>query len=94
MNICRIELKCCEIPFRFSYGHALATHRGVKAVLCIMYDNDGNYGVGESVPRPYVTGESVETVMADAEAILKKLFTGPMTPADVCVHETSRVLKT
>lgn len=68
-TIIQVEVKEIFIPFRFKYGHALATHNGVSSVICKVISSDGKNGFGEAVPRPYVTGESCETVINDIRAI-------------------------
>lgn len=51
------ELHHLAIPLRRPFGHARATRDRAEAlVLCVAAD--GERGVGECVPRPYVTGES------------------------------------
>lgn len=62
VSVQSIEILELCIPFRFRYGHAKARHKGVRSILCIARDNAGREGYGEAVPRPYVTGESTESV--------------------------------
>jgi len=62
MNI-QIEVRHVSIPFRFTYGHSKASHRGVELVVCIARDDEGRCGYGEAVPRTYVTGETCDSVM-------------------------------
>ena len=64
-----LEIRHILIPFRFAYGHSKAAHRGVESIICIARDEAGGVGVGEAVPRRYVTGENCSSVMADAEKI-------------------------
>lgn len=49
------------IPFRRPFGHALATRDRAEAIVLIL-EAGGEVGVGECVPRPYVTGETFESV--------------------------------
>lgn len=60
-----LEIRHLEIPFRFTYGHSKASHRGVALVVCVARDSEGLCGYGEAVPRTYVTGETCDSVMQD-----------------------------
>ncbi len=44
-----LEIRKVSIPFRFSYGHAKAMHRGVSAILCTARREDALEGYGEGV---------------------------------------------
>jgi L-Ala-D/L-Glu epimerase len=50
-----------KIPLRRPFGHVLATRQHAEAIVMII-EADGAAGVGECVPRPYVTGETFESV--------------------------------
>jgi L-alanine-DL-glutamate epimerase-like enolase superfamily enzyme len=50
-----------KIPLRRPFGHVLATRHHAEAIVMIV-EADGATGVGECVPRPYVTGETFESV--------------------------------
>lgn len=61
------QLHQLEIPFARSFGHALATRRSAESiVLTLALDDSGDdaRGVGECVPRVYVTGETFDSVWA------------------------------
>lgn len=45
-----------RIPLRKPFGHVLATRDHAEALLLVI-EAEGASGVGECVPRPYVTGE-------------------------------------
>jgi muconate cycloisomerase len=66
----RIDLFTVELPFRFSFGHALAERRSSTSVVVRLELDDGTVGWGESVPREYVTGETVESAL---EALRERL---------------------
>ncbi len=61
MKIRAIETYKVVLPFRFSFGHSLASRSSSTNLLVKVILDDGTYGVGESVPRDYVTGENVDT---------------------------------
>ncbi len=62
------------MPFRFKYGHAKATHSGVSSILCVACDSEGRQGLGEAVPRVYVTGESCESVRDAVRKIAPQIW--------------------
>ncbi len=78
MDIASIEICEVRIPFRFRYGHASAQHGGVESIICIARDNAGREGLGEAVPRTYVTGETPASVMT----VLPKLIRRTLSEAD------------
>ena len=60
----KLEIYQVEIPMR-SFEHAAASRNVAQNILiCITY-SDGSAAWGESLPRDYVTGETLETVPAD-----------------------------
>lgn len=65
MRIKELTAFVVQIPFRFSFKHALAERRRADSVLLRVRMDNGAEGWGEAVPRAYLTGESVETVMRD-----------------------------
>lgn len=70
-----VELEILEllIPFRLKYGHAKARHEGVQMIVCIAKDGEGREGLGEAVPRPYVTGESTASIRQDLPGIIERV---------------------
>jgi muconate cycloisomerase len=72
-TVTRIDILTAELPFRFSFGHALAARRSSTNVFVRLQLDDGTVGYGEGVPREYVTGETVESAV---EAIAGRLAPG------------------
>lgn len=60
ITVTRVDILTVELPFRFSFGHALAKRRSSTNVLVRLTLDDGTIGYGEGVPREYVTGETVD----------------------------------
>jgi len=80
--VARIEVLTAQLPFRFSFGHALAARTSSTNVYVKLTLDDGTTGYGEGVPREYVTGETVEGAVEAlgeryAPALLERELTGP-----------------
>ena len=68
------DILTVEIPMKISAEHALAKRKVARNVLVAAHDSEGRTGFGECCPRPYVTGETVESATNDLrEHILPKL---------------------
>jgi len=52
-----------------SFEHAAASRRFAEAVVVRMVFSDGRTGWGETLPRKYVTGETLETVIRDLSEV-------------------------
>lgn len=63
MQIERAELRHLRIGFKRAFAHALHERAAADLLLVELHDDEGNVGLGEIVPRPYVTGESIDTVL-------------------------------
>ena len=63
-SVAAIDVLTVELPFRFSFGHALAARNSSTNVVTRVVLEDGTVGYGEGVPREYVTGESVDSAVA------------------------------
>jgi L-alanine-DL-glutamate epimerase-like enolase superfamily enzyme len=50
--------------------HALAVRSVARNILVAAHDADGNVGWGECCPRPYVTGETIDSVKQDLGSII------------------------
>lgn len=69
MKIRSIETFKITLPFRFSFGHSLATRAESSNLIVKVTLDNGCTGYGEGVPRDYVTGENVE--QAENNVLLK-----------------------
>jgi muconate cycloisomerase len=58
-----VEVCTAELPFRFSFGHALAERSSSTNVYVKVTVADGTIGYGEGVPRGYVTGETAQAAL-------------------------------
>ncbi len=64
MKISGLEIRRLQIPFRVSFKHASAERKQTESAWVTLRTENGIEGHGESCPRPYVTGETWETVNA------------------------------
>jgi muconate cycloisomerase len=52
-----------RIPFKSIFSHALWRNRGeTQAIILVLESDTGHIGLGEILPRAYLTGETLETV--------------------------------
>ena len=57
----RLDVSSLRIPFRESFRHASAERSETSSLWVEATGRSGAVGYGESCPRPYVTGETLET---------------------------------
>lgn len=57
----RLTMQCLRIPFRTAFKHASATRSETQSLWVEAQASDGTIGYGESCPREYVTGESIQS---------------------------------
>jgi L-alanine-DL-glutamate epimerase-like enolase superfamily enzyme len=61
MTIQELRLTSPSIPFKVAFRHATADRSETSSVWVEALAADGKVGYGESCPRPYVTGETLDT---------------------------------
>jgi L-alanine-DL-glutamate epimerase-like enolase superfamily enzyme len=64
MKVSQLRLMEVRIPFKAAFRHASAERTVTSSVWAEAHSSDGLTGYGEACPRPYVTGETIETVQA------------------------------
>lgn len=64
MRIERLDVLTFSVPFRTVFRHASASRRRARNLIVAARGPDGITGWGESCPRPYVTGETVDGAVA------------------------------
>jgi len=78
-----IHLHHVRVPFRMTFRHAKAERTSSENVVVAVDLVSGERGLGESVPREYVTGETVasalEALKQGAPSVLHKTFISPAT---------------
>ena len=71
-----VDVLTVRLPFRFSFGHALAARSESTNVVVRVRLAGGAVGYGEGVPRDYVTGETVDGALAALEERLVPVVLG------------------
>ena len=77
MNIhpIRLDIHRVAIPMR-RFEHAAAARNLAENVVVRMEFSDGSVGWGETLPRDYVTGETLDTVLADLQETIWPALAG------------------
>ena len=71
----QLDIFRTAIPMR-NFEHAAATRKLAEAVVVRVELSDGREGWGETLPRSYVTGETMETVVADLQGRIWEMVRG------------------
>lgn len=61
MRLASVEVFKVNLPFRFAFGHSLATRASSQNLIVKVELDDGTQGFGEGIPRDYVTGEDIDS---------------------------------
>ena len=70
-----------HIPFQQTFRHALQNREDSDAVIVKITDHNGMSGYGESLPRPYVTGETTEAMIERIrERLAPRIFAESFAP--------------
>ena len=62
-RLLELQIHHLQLPFRTPFHHAAATRQATDTIVVAALLADGTLGYGEGLPREYVTGESVESVL-------------------------------
>jgi L-Ala-D/L-Glu epimerase len=73
MKILRVDAFVIRLPFRFSFGHSIASRAYSDNLIVRIELEDGSIGYGEGIPREYVTGETIDGALADVGTFAAKL---------------------
>jgi muconate cycloisomerase len=96
MRIKSLEFYAVRLPFRFAFKHSLASRSysdNIVARAVVELEDKGDFeGWGESVPRDYVTGETLEAAMTRlkmdyAPRLLNQKFSQPQELVRLLEHE-------
>jgi muconate cycloisomerase len=69
-----ITVRQLQIPFRRAFRHAAHERNASDTIVVEIRDDAGRVGWGEIVPRPYVTGETVDEVVVRRAPTLARLL--------------------
>jgi L-Ala-D/L-Glu epimerase / N-acetyl-D-glutamate racemase len=84
MKLVAATLYALRIPFVESFSHSAGERRWSDSVVVRVRDEAGTEGFGEGAPRPYVTGETVETMLDHVASQLWPALAGrDVPPADL-----------
>ncbi|HEV8586469.1 MAG TPA: enolase C-terminal domain-like protein [Methylomirabilota bacterium] len=80
MRLAGATLYALRIPFVEGFSHSATDRRWSDSVVVRVRDEAGVEGFGEGTPRPYVTGETVETMLDHLERALWPRVAGRELP--------------
>lgn len=72
MHISSVTLRRLRIPFKVSFVHALKSRTETDTLILTLTSSDGITGLGEILPRPYLTGEGLDDVLTVVPAIASR----------------------
>jgi muconate cycloisomerase len=75
-KVSRIGIFSADIPFKKSFKHASRERNVSESIFARIEMGGGTVGFGESLPRPYVTGETQKSVLAALKKILPDSILG------------------
>lgn len=73
MKVAHLNASVIRLPFRFSFGHSIASRAYSDNLIVRVELEDGSIGYGEGIPREYVTGESIESAQEEVKQIALQL---------------------
>ncbi|MFC1541915.1 mandelate racemase/muconate lactonizing enzyme family protein [Candidatus Latescibacterota bacterium] len=73
LTIAAAECKPIKLEFRLNVSHSLASRNFTENIIAEIQSDSGICGFGESVPRKYVTGETIESVLDTSGRMLSLL---------------------
>jgi muconate cycloisomerase len=81
LRLAAATIYALDIPFVESFRHSAKDRASCDSVVVRVVDESGTEGFGEGVPRPYVTGESVDFVVDHLAKRLWPRIAGQEPPA-------------
>ena len=76
VRVLSFELHPIRIPFKAAFKHARHERTRTDAVIVELRSADGLSGFGEALPRDYVTGETIESVLGSGGPSIGARFVG------------------
>ena len=85
MSLSAMRAYEANLPFRFTFGHSLAernSSQNILTVLNLRLAEGEVFGLGESAPRAYVTGETIDGCLGRLKGYARELFASPFVGGD------------
>ena len=80
LRIADIQVSTVLLPFRFAFKHSLASRSfSTNVIVKVKLESSSGatiFGIGESVPREYVTGETCQTAIEEIEKNFAPMLAG------------------
>lgn len=76
MRVVRCEILEVDIPFKLTFKHSLHERSESNSIIVRLFSENGETGWGESLPREYVTGETMEGVASTIRESFLPLLMG------------------
>jgi muconate cycloisomerase len=93
MRISTVTAYRIRIPFRSAFVHALQRRGVTEAIVLVIESDAGHVGVGEVLPRPYLTGETLESVAHEIPALTRRWLGRTFEDRDDVVHALHEELR-
>src|ERR1700730_4468665 len=93
MRISSVTAYRIRIPFRSVFVHALQRREVTEAIVLLVESDAGEVGVGEVLPRPYLTGETLESVAHEIPALTRRWWGRTFADRDEVVHALHEELR-
>ena len=93
MRISRVTTYRIRIPFRSVFVHALQRRGVTEAIIVVIESDAGEVGIGEVLPRPYLTGETLESVSRNIPALAQRWLGRTFEDRDEVVHALHEELR-
>lgn len=74
MRVKSIRINHIRIPLKTPFQHALHDRKVAESLIVCVEEDNGKVGYGEIVPRPYLTGETIESVIKEHAPAVAALF--------------------
>ena len=93
MQISRVTAYRIRIPFRSVFVHALQRRGATEAIIVVIESDAGGVGIGEVLPRPYLTGETLESASRNIPALAQRWLGRTFDDRDDVVHALHEELR-
>ena len=75
-KVSKIDIYSADIPFKKVFKHASKEREFSESIFVRIEMESGEIGFGESLPRPYVTGEDQDSAIANLKRVLPASLLG------------------